>query len=353
MRKVKFLGGLLAAALVAGFNFTSCDEEDLSVDVANVEITPDITVTVGGYTFTYTSNDTTYIELNVDDGVFCVMLTAVDTSSNPIDAAFSASVNGGEVGSLGDLTALWYGPEAEGWVIDIYADADGYVSAQSTVTVPAVVAGTLTVYSVVFTMKTTEDYNTDITEGDAVEDTEVEVEGDTTSATCTLTVDETTGTTTGTADIYVPTSASYLTSEQIEVLDDAIDALEGPTGTRAASELENAKSVLHALVAAYATEPVTQKLGTYSIIVDDITVQSLTLTYQVTYTTYECEITFTYDADSGNYYEVTGTATKVDETSIVVNYGDCEVTTLAGETYTHSHSHTHGDSSTSGGGTAE
>ena len=331
MRKVKFLGGLLATALVAGFTFTSCDEEDLSVAVDNVTVTPSVDVTVS------TGDTNTNVELNLEDGVVYVTLNAVNTKGVAVNAYFT--VNDGDIYS-GYATTLTFTEAAD---LEIIASADNYVTGGMSVTVPSPTAGTAIVLPATITLTTVEEEDVVVEEGAVSEETTEEV---TEVGEATTETDED-GNITVTMTVSTADATTYLTDEQIEAFNSAIDALEGPTSasTRALSELETAKEVLKAQVKELPTAPGVAATLTYTIVVSDAASVNATISVTKKVATVALRLSYTIGA---NEYAVDGEGSQVVEN--VVEY-TVEATGADGNTHTHSHSHS--DSSTSGGGTAE
>lgn len=333
MRKVKFLGGLLATALVAGFTFTSCDEEDLSVAVDNVTVTPSVDVTVS------TGDTNTNVELNLEDGVVYVTLNAVNTKGVAVDATFT--VNGGDYTDYQTkATTLTFTEAAD---LEITASADNYVTSGISVTVPTPTAGTAIVLPATITLTTVEEEDVVVEEGAVSEETTEEV---TEVGEATTETDED-GNIVVTMTVSTADATTYLTDEQIEAFNSAIDALEGPTSasTRALSELETAKEVLKAQVKELPTAPGVAATLTYTIVVSDAASVNATISVTKKVATVALRLSYTIGA---NEYAVDGEGSQVVEN--VVEY-TVEATGADGNTHTHSHSHS--DSSTSGGGTAE
>ena len=336
MRKVKFLGGLLAAVLVAGFTFTSCDEEDLNVEVSNITVTPTVTVT----------SDT---DLNLENGIVYVTVDAVNTKGVAVDATFV--IDGGSYSEeeIEGATTLAFesGTDyTEAFTLEITASADGYVSSSKTVTVPLAASGTAIVIPCTITLTTVEEEEVTVETEDPDEDAVAAATTETTetySSDITLDSD---GSGTATYEATVYTGTAYVTEDQIDALNDAIAALTGPVSasTRALTELETAQEVLYAQVKELPTAPGETTL-TYTVTVSDAS--SATITWTVARTVAIVTIRLSYTIGS-NEYAVEGEASVVVENT--VSY---EVTTTDASGNSENYSHSHGSSATSGGGTAD
>ena len=356
MKKVKFLSSLnaklaLAAVLVAGFTFTSCEEEDLTVSTpTSSSSSPNVTIDVT----TTSSSGETSSTVDLADGVAYVALYAQDTSGQDL-ADVTFTVNDEEVSA--DTLQTYYAAAT----LEITATKDGYIPSYKTVVVPAPSEGQVIYITATLTLLSyDEDTTTTVEEEDI---TAEDVASATEEEEVTIFEDDVTVGVTTTYTIPVPqTYVGFLTEEQIEALYTAIEELSGSVSATAkggvvalaATNLQKAKDLLKAKVDAYATHP------GWTTVTQDITVTVTdgadTATLKIVYTSYYVTRSITISTVVENEtYQVTGEDTVY--TSNVINYyvnGELathDSSTSHDSTSHDSSSHDHGDSSTAGGGT--
>lgn len=318
MKKVKFVSGFsakmaLAAVVMAGFSLTGCEKEDFNVNVPNIDVTvPDVTFP------------------EAENGIVYVMFTASSTDGNLLNGVKYTNASGEEVGE--SVTVVGGNGNV---TLTISASKDGYITETKTIEVAEPVKGTMMTLPVNFVLTTVE-----------AEDVPVEVVGVPVQVE-TKTLSTAMETPEGgfqpnveyTATVQVPTAAPYLTVEQKNAFNAAIDAL-GTTETRASAEdLVVVKSLLRGKVAAFGTSPKTES-QVYKFV---LSAAASSVTVVVTFDTYSQAITLstTYN---GTTYSVDGSYTFCGNSMITGQADGIEIG--------HDHGHGHGDDSTAGGGTA-
>ena len=324
MRKVKFLSGLnatlvLAAVLVAGFTFTSCEEEDLSVTTTS-GTSGSSTVTVNGY--------------DLEDGVVYLTLSTTNTLGQELTDVTYTRVDGADL-------EYYFTAEEE---FELVADKDGFISSQKTISIPEPVEGTLVIYNANFVLTTLDEQEVYATELEAV-DASAAVDGETVSTTDT---DTHSAGSTVTIEFPYGDAVPYVTADQIAAWEAAIDEACPTTesaSTRGATAEARANEIMKAFLATLPTEPGEETLEITVTIASDVTVTSIVVEGVEQIVNVPYSITANVDGDD---YTVEGYMT------VVVGVNDVTSTLTGayhnGHAYTHSHNHS--DDSNSGGGTA-
>lgn len=298
----------MAVVAMAGLSLTSCEKEDFTVDVPNIEITnPEVN-------FPETPN-----------GVIFVQLSA---SSNKGELLDNVSYTDAEGKAVNELIAV-----TEKTTLNITAKKDGYMTSTKSIEVPAPVKGTMMTLPINFVLAEI-DPEESTNEPEVVGKPE-EVAPTEDKQTAPAPVEGWKPNVEYTATVSVPAANPYMTVEQKNKLYAAIDKLQ-PVGTRAASDdLEIAKANLKAQVKDFADKAATG---------------SMKMTFELT----EAADAVTFEISTATYTQKAVFSTTVNDVTYEVNgeYSFCGMSTVTtkadGTTIGHGHGHGSGDNA--GGG---
>lgn len=312
MKKVKMNAKLFVAVIaMAGLSLTSCEKEDFTVDVPNIEI-PNVDVEFPEY----------------PDGAIFVQLTASSNKGELLDGVSYTNAAGEAVEELIVVK--------EATTLDITAKKDGYLPSTKKINVPVPVKGTMMTLPINFVLA----------EIDPEESTnEPEIQGKPEEVAPVEDKQTAPEPAEGwqpneeyTAVVKVPAGNHYMTNEQKQELYNEIDnnlKIEGATRAASADE-EIAKANLKAQVKDFASQPAK----------GDMTVK---------FKLSESAESVNFEISTVNYKQVARFSTTVNDVTYYVDgsYSYCGMSTVTtkadGETIGHGHGH--GDNENAGGGT--
>lgn len=220
---------LMAVVAMAGISLTSCEKEDFTVDVPNIEITnPEVT-------FPETPN-----------GVIFVQLSASSNKGEMLDGVAYTNKDGEAVAELIPVT--------EATELEITAKKEGFMTSTKKISVPAPVKGSMMTLPINFVLaEIMVDESTNDVE---VQGKPVETDDVTDKVNAQAPVDGWKEDVVYTASVKIPAANPYMSSEQKETLYREIDTNLKTLKTRAAAaDVEVAKANLKAQVKEFAGKP--------------------------------------------------------------------------------------------------
>lgn len=310
MKKVKMNAKLfMAVVAMAGLSLTSCEKEDFTVDVPNIDITnPDVEFP------------------ETPDGVIFVQLTA---SSNKGELLDGVAYTDAEGKSVEELIVI-----AEATDLEITAKKDGYMTSTKRIPVPAPVKGTMMTLPVNFVLAeiVVDEATNDVeVQGKPTETTDVKEE-----VTAPAPVDGWKPGVDYTANVKVPAANPYMSAEQKEALYNEIDNNLKTLNTRAAAQdVEVAKANLKAQVKEFASKPADG---------------NMTISFKLT----EAAEDVIFNISTEAYIQAARFSTTVNDVTYYVDgaYSFCGMSTVTatanGEPIGHGHGH--GSDNNAGGG---
>lgn len=230
MKKVKMNAKLfMAVVAMTGISLTSCEKEDFTVDVPNIEITnPEVS-------FPETPN-----------GVIFVQLSASSNKGELLDGVAYTNKNGEAVAELIPVT--------EATELEITAKKEGYMTSSKKISVPAPVKGTMMTLPINFVLAeivVDESTNDVQVQGKPTETVDLKDEVNAQTP-----VDGWKQDVQYTANVTIPAANPYMSSEQKEALYKEIETNLKTLTTRAvAADVEVAKANLKAQVKEFASKP--------------------------------------------------------------------------------------------------
>lgn len=230
MKKVKMNAKLfMAVVAMTGISLTSCEKEDFTVDVPNIEITnPEVS-------FPETPN-----------GVIFVQLSASSNKGELLDGVAYTNKNGEAVAELIPVT--------EATELEITAKKEGYMTSSKKISVPAPVKGTMMTLPINFVLAeivVDESTNDVQVQGKPTETEELKDEVNAQTP-----VDGWKQDVQYTTNVTIPAANPYMSSEQKEALYKEIETnLKTLTTRAAAADVEVAKANLKAQVKEFASKP--------------------------------------------------------------------------------------------------
>lgn len=230
MKKVKMNAKLfMAVVAMTGISLTSCEKEDFTVDVPNIEITnPEVS-------FPETPN-----------GVIFVQLSASSNKGELLDGVAYTNKNGEAVAELIPVT--------EATELEITAKKEGYMTSSKKISVPAPVKGTMMTLPINFVLAeivVDESTNDVQVQGKPTETVDLKDEVNAQTP-----VDGWKQDVQYTANVTIPAANPYMSSEQKEALYKEIETnLKTLTTRAAAADVEVAKANLKAQVKEFASKP--------------------------------------------------------------------------------------------------
>ncbi len=310
MKKVKMNAKLfMAVVAMTGISLTSCEKEDFTVDVPNIEITnPEVS-------FPETPN-----------GVIFVQLSASSNKGELLDGVAYTNKNGEAVAELIPVT--------EATELEITAKKEGYMTSSKKISVPAPVKGTMMTLPINFVLA-------EIVVDESTND--VQVQGKPTETeelkdkvNAQTPVDGWKQDVQYTTNVTIPAANPYMSSEQKEALYKEIETnLKTLTTRAAAADVEVAKANLKAQVKEFASKPAD---GTMPI--------SFTLTEAAD------EVVFNISTEA--YIQQARFSTTVNDVTYYVDgsYTFCGMSTVTAtaDGTTVGHGHGHGSDNNAGGG---
>ena len=310
MKKVKMNAKLfMAVVAMTGISLTSCEKEDFTVDVPNIEITnPEVS-------FPETPN-----------GVIFVQLSASSNKGELLDGVAYTNKNGEAVAELIPVT--------EATELEITAKKEGYMTSSKKISVPAPVKGTMMTLPINFVLA-------EIVVDESTND--VQVQGKPTETeelkdivNAQTPVDGWKQDVQYTTNVTIPAANPYMSSEQKEALYKEIETnLKTLTTRAAAADVEVAKANLKAQVKEFASKPAD---GTMPI--------SFTLT--------EAADEVVFNISTKAYIQQARFSTTVNDVTYYVDgsYTFCGMSTVTAtaDGTTVGHGHGHGSDNNAGGG---
>lgn len=310
MKKVKMNAKLfMAVVAMTGISLTSCEKEDFTVDVPNIEITnPEVS-------FPETPN-----------GVIFVQLSASSNKGELLDGVAYTNKNGEAVAELIPVT--------EATELEITAKKEGYMTSSKKISVPAPVKGTMMTLPINFVLAeivVDESTNDVQVQGKPTETVDLKDEVNAQTP-----VDGWKQDVQYTANVTIPAANPYMSSEQKEALYKEIETNLKTLTTRAvAADVEVAKANLKAQVKEFASKPAD---GTMPI--------SFTLTEPAD------EVVFNISTKA--YIQQARFSTTVNDVTYYVDgsYTFCGMSTVTAtaDGTTVGHGHGHGSDNNAGGG---
>lgn len=310
MKKVKMNAKLfMAVVAMTGISLTSCEKEDFTVDVPNIEITnPEVS-------FPETPN-----------GVIFVQLSASSNKGELLDGVAYTNKNGEAVAELIPVT--------EATELEITAKKEGYMTSSKKISVPAPVKGTMMTLPINFVLAeivVDESTNDVQVQGKPTETVDLKDEVNAQTP-----VDGWKQDVQYTANVTIPAANPYMSSEQKEALYKEIETnLKTLTTRAAAADVEVAKANLKAQVKEFASKPAD---GTMPI--------SFTLTEPAD------EVVFNISTKA--YIQQARFSTTVNDVTYYVDgsYTFCGMSTVTAtaDGTTVGHGHGHGSDNNAGGG---
>lgn len=310
MKKVKMNAKLfMAVVAMAGISLTSCEKEDFTVDVPNIEITnPEVS-------FPETPN-----------GVIFVQLSASSNKGELLDGVAYTNKNGEAVAELIPVT--------EATELEITAKKEGYMTSSKKISVPAPVKGTMMTLPINFVLaEIVVDESTNDVQVQGKPTETVELKNKVNAQTP---VDGWKQDVQYTTNVTIPAANPYMSSEQKEALYKEIETnLKTLTTRAAAADVEVAKANLKAQVKEFASKPAD---GTMPI--------SFTLTQAAD------EVVFNISTKA--YIQQARFSTTVNDVTYYVDgsYTFCGMSTVTAtaDGTTVGHGHGHGSDNNAGGG---
>lgn len=310
MKKVKMNAKLfMAVVAMTGISLTSCEKEDFTVDVPNIEITnPEVS-------FPETPN-----------GVIFVQLSASSNKGELLDGVAYTNKNGEAVAELIPVT--------EATELEITAKKEGYMTSSKKISVPAPVKGTMMTLPINFVLaEIVVDESTNDVQVQGKPTETVELKDKVNAQTP---VDGWKQDVQYTTNVTIPTANPYMSSEQKEALYKEIETnLKTLTTRAAAADVEVAKANLKAQVKEFASKPAD---GTMPI--------SFTLTQAAD------EVVFNISTKA--YIQQARFSTTVNDVTYYVDgsYTFCGMSTVTAtaDGTTVGHGHGHGSDNNAGGG---
>lgn len=310
MKKVKMNAKLfMAVVAMTGISLTSCEKEDFTVDVPNIEITnPEVS-------FPETPN-----------GVIFVQLSASSNKGELLDGVAYTNKNGEAVAELIPVT--------EATELEITAKKEGYMTSSKKISVPAPVKGTMMTLPINFVLAeivVDESTNDVQVQGKPTETVDLKDEVNAQTP-----VDGWKQDVQYTANVTIPAANPYMSSEQKEALYKEIETnLKTLTTRAAAADVEVAKANLKAQVKEFASKPAD---GTMPI--------SFTLT--------EAADEVVFNISTKAYIQQARFSTTVNDVTYYVDgsYTFCGMSTVTAtaDGTTVGHGHGHGSDNNAGGG---
>lgn len=310
MKKVKMNAKLfMAVVAMTGISLTSCEKEDFTVDVPNIEITnPEVS-------FPETPN-----------GVIFVQLSASSNKGELLDGVAYTNKNGEAVAELIPVT--------EATELEITAKKEGYMTSSKKISVPAPVKGTMMTLPINFVLAeivVDESTNDVQVQGKPTETVDLKDEVNAQTP-----VDGWKQDVQYTANVTIPAANPYMSSEQKEALYKEIETNLKTLTTRAvAADVEVAKANLKAQVKEFASKPAD---GTMPI--------SFTLT--------EAADEVVFNISTKAYIQQARFSTTVNDVTYYVDgsYTFCGMSTVTAtaDGTTVGHGHGHGSDNNAGGG---
>lgn len=299
----------MAVVAMTGISLTSCEKEDFTVDVPNIEITnPEVS-------FPETPN-----------GVIFVQLSASSNKGELLDGVAYTNKNGEAVAELIPVT--------EATELEITAKKEGYMTSSKKISVPAPVKGTMMTLPINFVLAeivVDESTNDVQVQGKPTETVDLKDEVNAQTP-----VDGWKQDVQYTANVTIPAANPYMSSEQKEALYKEIETnLKTLTTRAAAADVEVAKANLKAQVKEFASKPAD---GTMPI--------SFTLTEPAD------EVVFNISTKA--YIQQARFSTTVNDVTYYVDgsYTFCGMSTVTAtaDGTTVGHGHGHGSDNNAGGG---
>lgn len=299
----------MAVVAMTGISLTSCEKEDFTVDVPNIEITnPEVS-------FPETPN-----------GVIFVQLSASSNKGELLDGVAYTNKNGEAVAELIPVT--------EATELEITAKKEGYMTSSKKISVPAPVKGTMMTLPINFVLAeivVDESTNDVQVQGKPTETVDLKDEVNAQTP-----VDGWKQDVQYTANVTIPAANPYMSSEQKEALYKEIETnLKTLTTRAAAADVEVAKANLKAQVKEFASKPAD---GTMPI--------SFTLT--------EAADEVVFNISTKAYIQQARFSTTVNDVTYYVDgsYTFCGMSTVTAtaDGTTVGHGHGHGSDNNAGGG---